>query len=158
MGLTSNITAILNFIAILCSIPILASGIWLAQQPDNGCIHLFRWPVLVLGLLILLVSLAGFVGAYRHKETLLALYLCCMAILIALLLVLLVFAFIVTRSDGSYAVPGSGFKEYRLNGYSGWLRSQQLRGCFMISLSFLFVLMFDSQGVVNLQQSVATHL
>ncbi|GMJ07355.1 tetraspanin2 [Hibiscus trionum] len=123
MGVANNVTAVLNFIAIICSIPIIAAGIWLAQQPDNGCIHLFRWPVLLLGLLILLVSLAGFVGAFRHKETLLAFYLCCMAILIGLLLILLVFAFIVTRSDGSYAVPGISFKEYRLDGYSGWLRN-----------------------------------
>ncbi|GMI81292.1 tetraspanin2 [Hibiscus trionum] len=46
------------------------------------------------------------------------------AILIALFLVLLVFAFIVTRPDGSYDVPGRGYKEYRLDGYSSWLRNR----------------------------------
>ncbi|KAK6248675.1 hypothetical protein QUC31_020240 [Theobroma cacao] len=123
MGVANNITAVLNFVALLCSIPIIAAGIWLASKPDNNCIHLFRWPVVLLGFLILLVSLAGFVGAYWYKETLLAFYLCCMAILIGLLLILLVFAFIVTRPDGSYDVPGRGYKEYRLDGYSSWLRN-----------------------------------
>ncbi|XP_031258971.1 tetraspanin-2-like [Pistacia vera] len=122
MGVANNITAVLNFIAFLCSIPIIASGIWLASKPDNECIHLFRWPVVILGFLILFVSLCGFVGAYWYKETLLAFYLCCMAILIALLLILLVFAFVVTRPDGSYAVPGRGYREYRLDGFSRWLR------------------------------------
>ncbi|GMI94875.1 tetraspanin2 [Hibiscus trionum] len=121
MGVSNNITAVLNMVALLCSIPIIAAGIWLAQKPDNGCVHLFRWPVVILGFLVLVFSLIGFVGAYRYKETLLAFYLCCMAILIALLLVLLVFAFVVTRPDGSYYVAGRGYKEYRLDGYSSWL-------------------------------------
>lgn len=122
MGVSNNITAVLNFIALLCSIPIIASGIWLASKPDNECIRLFRWPVVLLGVLVLLVSLCGFIGAYWYKETLLAFYLCVMAILIVLLLVVLVFAFVVTRPDGSYYVPGRGYKEYRLDKFSSWLR------------------------------------
>ncbi|KAM7256104.1 hypothetical protein ACFE04_011845 [Oxalis oulophora] len=45
-----------------------------------------------------------------------------MAILIALLLILLVFAFVVSKPDGSYYVPGRGFKEYRLQGFSNWMK------------------------------------
>ncbi|WZZ18663.1 hypothetical protein YC2023_111752 [Brassica napus] len=122
MALANNLTAILNLLALLCSIPITASGIWLASKPDNECVNLLRWPVVVLGVLILLVSACGFIGAYQYKETLLAVYLCCMAILIGLLLVVLIFAFVVTRPDGSHQVPGRGYKEYRLEGFSNWLR------------------------------------
>ncbi|CAH8339939.1 unnamed protein product [Eruca vesicaria subsp. sativa] len=122
MALANNLTAILNLLALLCSIPITVSGIWLASKPDNECVNLLRWPVVVLGVLILVVSACGFIGAYHHKETLLAVYLCCMAILIGLLLVVLIFAFVVTRPDGSYQVPGRGYKEYRLEGFSNWLR------------------------------------
>ncbi|RID52622.1 hypothetical protein BRARA_G00074 [Brassica rapa] len=122
MALANNLTAILNLLALLCSIPITASGIWLASKPDNECVNLLRWPVVVLGVLILVVSACGFIGAYQYKETLLAVYLCCMAILIGLLLVVLIFAFVVTRPDGSYQVPGRGYKEYRLEGFSNWLR------------------------------------
>ncbi|KAL2321384.1 hypothetical protein Fmac_030353 [Flemingia macrophylla] len=123
MGVSNNITAVLNFTALLASIPIIGAGVWLASKQDNECIHNFRWHVLVLGLLVLLVSLAGFVGAYWNKQGLLAFYLCCMAILIALLLFLLAFAFIVTRPDGTYHVPGRGFKESMLYGFSPWLRN-----------------------------------
>ncbi|KAL8136564.1 hypothetical protein V2J09_002565 [Rumex salicifolius] len=122
MGLSNNLTAALNFIALICSIPIIASGLWLSSQADNECVHLFRWPVVILGFLVFVVSVIGFMGAYMYKESLLALYLCCMAILIALLITLLVFALVVSRPDGSYEVPGAGFREYRLNGFSSWLK------------------------------------
>ncbi|KAK6126801.1 hypothetical protein DH2020_039449 [Rehmannia glutinosa] len=124
MALSNNITAILNFIALMCSIPIIAAGIWLASKPDNECIHWLRWPLVFLGIAFLLVSLTGFVGAYWKKEGLLGVYLVCMFILIVLLLVLLVLAFVVTRPNGAYSVPGMGFREYRLGGFSSWLRDR----------------------------------
>ncbi|KAK8970186.1 Tetraspanin-2 [Platanthera guangdongensis] len=98
MGLSNNIITVLNFIALLCSIPIIASGIWLSSKPDSECVRLIRWPVIILGVLILLVSLAGFAGAYWKHQCLLASFLLLMAILIVLLLALLVFAFVVTQS------------------------------------------------------------
>ncbi|XP_075474298.1 tetraspanin-2-like [Primulina tabacum] len=122
MALSNNITAILNFVALMCSIPIMASGIWLASKTDNECIHWLRWPLIFIGIAFLLVSLTGFVGAYWKKEGLLGVYLVCMAILIVGLLVLIVLAFIVTRPDGAYSVPGVEFREYRLEGFSSWLR------------------------------------
>jgi hypothetical protein len=122
MGVSNKVTAILNFVAFLAAIPIIASGIWLANKADNECTRYFRWPVVILGVLILLVALAGFVGAYWNRQGLLAFYLCCMAILIGLLLILLVFAFIVTRPNGAYSVPGRAYNEYRLDGFSEWLR------------------------------------
>ncbi|KAK4391785.1 Tetraspanin-2 [Sesamum angolense] len=82
MAVSNNITAILNFVALMCSIPIISAGIWLASKPDNECIHWLRWPLVFL----------------------------------VLLLVLLVLAFVVTRPDGSYPVPGMGFREYRAGG------------------------------------------
>ncbi|PNX80946.1 protein TORNADO 2-like [Trifolium pratense] len=124
MGVSNNITAVLNFIAILASIPIISSGIWLASKPDNECITNFRWPIVIIGILVLLVALTGFVGAYWNKQGLLALYLFTMALLIALLLIILVFAFVVTRPDGSYVVPDRGYKEYRLDKFSSWLRNR----------------------------------
>lgn len=123
MAVSNNITAFLNFVALMCSIPIIVAGVWLASKQDNECIRLFRWPVVLVGVLILLVSLAGFVGAFWNRQGLLALYLFAMAALIVLLLSLLIFAFVVTRPDGSYPVYGRGYKEYRLDGFSNWLKT-----------------------------------
>jgi Tetraspanin family len=99
MSLSNNITAILNLVSLLCSIPIIGAGIWLATKPDNQCLNLARWPLIILGLLIVLVSLAGFVGAYWNHQCLLVIYLFAMSALIVLLIIFLVFAFVVTRSD-----------------------------------------------------------
>ncbi|CAI9100552.1 OLC1v1037678C1 [Oldenlandia corymbosa var. corymbosa] len=122
MAVSNNITAFLNFLAFMCSIPIIASGTWLASKADNECIHWLRWPVVFLGIAILLVSLTGFIGAYWRKESLLGVYLVCMAILIVLLLVFIVMAFVFTRPSGAYHVPGREYEEYRLDGFSSWLR------------------------------------
>ncbi|KAE8653422.1 tetraspanin-2 [Cucumis sativus] len=123
MAVSNNITAILNFIIFLSSIPVIAAGIWLASKPDNECIQLLRWPVVVLGGLLLLGSLIGFIGAYCNRPGLLAVYLFFMAVLIILLLIVLIIAFTATRHDGgSHPVAGTRFQEYRLDGYSSWLR------------------------------------
>ncbi|EPS62274.1 hypothetical protein M569_12516 [Genlisea aurea] len=124
MAVSNTITAILNFTAVLCSIAVIGAGIWL----NDECIHRLRWPVILLGLAFLAVSLSGFVGAYWKKETLLAIYLISMFVLIVLLLALLVLAFVVTRPSGAYSVPGVGFEEYRLEGFSSWLRDRVAGG------------------------------
>lgn len=162
MGVSNSITAILNFVAFLAAIPIIASGIWLANKPDSECTHFFRWPVVILGALILLVALAGFVGAYWNRQGLLAFYLCCMAILIGLLLILLVFAFIVTRPDGAYSVPGRAYKEYQLGGFSEWLRDhitnsgnwQKIRTC----LAESDVCPNLNQNYISAEQFFAAHI
>nr|GEX73206.1 tetraspanin-2-like [Tanacetum cinerariifolium] len=97
MAVANNIIATLNFIALLCSIPIITAGIWLASKQDNECIRWIRWPVIILGILFLLLSATGFI-------------------------VVLILAFVVTRPSGAYHVPGRVYEEYRLNGYSKWLR------------------------------------
>ncbi|MCL7047056.1 hypothetical protein MKW94_008909, partial [Papaver nudicaule] len=110
MGISNKVTTILNFISLLCSIPLITSGIWLSKKSDNQCVHLFIWPVVILGVLLLIVSLAGFVGSYWNRQGILAFYLFSMAALIVVY-------------DGSYIVPGIGYKEYRVEGYSSWLRN-----------------------------------
>lgn len=141
MAVSNNITAVLNFVALLCSIPIIVAGVWLASKQDNECVRLLRWPVLLIGVLVLLVSLAGFAGAFWNRQGLLALYLFAMALLIVLLLALLIWAFVVTRPDGSYPVYGRIYREYALQGFSHWLQSYvadphrwaQIRTCLSLS-------------------------
>ncbi|XP_052198633.1 tetraspanin-2-like [Diospyros lotus] len=123
MAVSNNVTSAVNLIALLCSIPIISSGIWLASKPDNECIRWLRWPVLFFGIAVVLVSLAGFVGAHWNRHGLLSLYLFFMAALILLSLILIVLAFVVTRPDGYVPAspPVRPFPEYRLAGFSPWL-------------------------------------
>ncbi|KAI4379534.1 hypothetical protein MLD38_005815 [Melastoma candidum] len=58
MGVSNNVTAVLNLITLLCSVPIISSGVRLSSKPNNECTHHLRWPTVILGTLLLL-GLAG---------------------------------------------------------------------------------------------------
>ncbi|KAJ1259659.1 hypothetical protein BS78_10G172900 [Paspalum vaginatum] len=124
MAVSNNITACINFLVLLCTIPIAATGVWLASRHGGAdCARLARWPVAALGALLLLVALAGFAGACWNRRGLLACYLFAMAALVALLLALLVLAFAAAHASGAYPAPGRAYDDYRLGGYSSWLRA-----------------------------------
>lgn len=162
MAVSNNITAVLNFIALMCSIPIISAGIWLASKQDNQCIRWLRFPVVFIGILFLLVTLAGFVGAYWNKQSLLAFFLFSMAFLIVTLLILLVLAFIVARPSGAYSIPGRGYSDYRLSGFSDWLRNHitnsdnwgDIRAC----LADSHICPKLNQEYVSAEQFFAAHL
>lgn len=142
MAVSNNITACVTLMALICAVPVIASGVWFASAQGEECARLARWPVAILGGLILLAALAGFVGAYWNRRRLLAFYLFAMASLIALLIALLVFAFAVTRGSGAYPVLGRAYDEYHLDGFSMWLRGyvsddparwERIKACLVVS-------------------------
>ena len=123
MAVSNNITACVTFLVLLCTVPIAATGVWLAARRGGaGCARLARWPVAALGALLLLAALAGLVGARRNRRGLLACYLFAVAALVTLLLALLAAAFAAAHGSGAYPVPGRAYQDYRLEGYSPWLR------------------------------------
>lgn len=124
MGLSDSLVGILNFVSIILSIPIIGAGIWLAKQHTTDCYLFLQWPVIILGVFILLVSLAGFVGSCCRVTCLLWLYLVIMFLLIVLLFIFTIFAFFVTNKTAGEIVGNKGYKEYRLGDYSTWLQRQ----------------------------------
>uniref|UniRef100_A0A7N0SVM5 Uncharacterized protein n=1 Tax=Kalanchoe fedtschenkoi TaxID=63787 RepID=A0A7N0SVM5_KALFE len=122
MALSNNVIGGINFVAMLLSIPIIGAGIWLATQPDNACVKLLHWPVIVLGILILVVALAGFIGGFWRISWLLVFYLVAMLILIVLLACLVVFIYMVTNRGSGHVEPSRGYLEYNLDDFSGWMR------------------------------------
>ncbi|KAJ6825156.1 tetraspanin-3 [Iris pallida] len=114
-----------NFITFLISIPILGGGIWLASRANNTeCLKFLQWPVIVIGLSIMVVSLMGFAGACYRQTWLLQLYLFCMFFIVAALLGFVVFAFAVTDRGQGQVVMNRAFLEYQLSDYSGWLKGR----------------------------------
>ncbi|KAL9224607.1 hypothetical protein vseg_000626 [Gypsophila vaccaria] len=124
MGCSNNVLAILNTIVFILSIPILGGGIWLSRHATTVCEHYLQKPVIVLGVFLLLVALAGITGACCRLNWLLWVYLLVMFILILLLTAFTVFAFVVTNKGAGQAVSGRGYKEYRVADYSNWLRNR----------------------------------
>lgn len=124
MGVSNHLLSILNFITALLSIPILGAGIWLATKHSSDCVRFLQWPVIAIGLFILLVSLAGLLGSCCRVTWLLWVYLVVMFLLIVLLFCFTVFAFVVTNKGAGEAVTNAHFKEYHLGDYSWWLQKQ----------------------------------
>lgn len=122
MALSNNVIGAINFVAMLLSIPIIGAGIWLATEPDNSCVKILQWPVIILGILFLVVGIAGFVGAFWRIPWLLISYLIAMLVLIVLLAALVVFIYMVTIKGSGHLEPSRSYLEYHLDDYSGWLR------------------------------------
>lgn len=122
--LSNNLVGILNFVTFLLSIPILGAGIWLSKQGDSICEKFLEKPVIVLGVFLMVVSLAGLVGACCRVSWLLWFYLLVMFLLIVLLFAFTIFAFVVTNKGAGNAISGKGYKEYKLGDYSNWLQKR----------------------------------
>jgi hypothetical protein len=122
--ISNNLVGILNFVTFLLSIPILGGGIWLARQSSTECEKFLQGPVIALGVFLMIVSLAGLVGACFRVSWLLWFYLLVMFVLIVLLFCFTIFAFAVTNKGAGEVVSNKGYKEYRLGDYSHWLQKR----------------------------------
>uniref|UniRef100_B3TLS7 Senescence-associated protein n=1 Tax=Elaeis guineensis var. tenera TaxID=51953 RepID=B3TLS7_ELAGV len=121
---SNNLIGILNFLTFLLSIPIVGGGIWLATRGSTDCEKFLQGPVIAVGVFLMVVSLAGLVGACCRVTWLLWVYLFVMFLLIVLLFCFTVFAFVVTNKGAGEVVSNRGYKEYRLGDYSNWLQKR----------------------------------
>ncbi|KAL0792981.1 hypothetical protein Bca101_064358 [Brassica carinata] len=124
MSLNNNVICCINIIAVLLSIPIIGAGIWLTTGTVNSCVMLLQWPVIILGILILLVALAGFIGRFWRITWLLVAYLIAMLALIVLLGVQKKNIYMVTLRGSGRTQPSRAYLEYSLEDFSGFLRQR----------------------------------
>ncbi|GAB2286794.1 Tetraspanin-6 [Dionaea muscipula] len=120
---SNTVIGFLNLSTILLSIPIIGAGLWMARS-STSCESFLQTPLMAVGFVVLIISLAGFIGACFHVAWALWFYLVVMLFLIAALLGITIFGFVVTSQGGGVAVPGRMYKEYHLGDYSPWLRSR----------------------------------
>ncbi|KAI4311576.1 hypothetical protein MLD38_036463 [Melastoma candidum] len=137
MALSHNVIGAINFFAVILSIPIIGAGIWLMTQSDNSCVKILQWPLIILGVLILVVSLAGFIGGICRIQWLLVSYLVAMLGLIVILSCLVGLIFTVTSRGHGHPEPYRAYLEYSLEDFSGWMvrrvrspiKWDRIRGC-----------------------------
>ncbi|CAI8608616.1 unnamed protein product [Vicia faba] len=122
MALSNNVIGIINFIAVLLSIPIIGAGIWLTTLQAESCVKILQWPVIILGILIFIVAMVGLVGAFWRIPMLLIFYLIAMIVLIVLLVSLVIFVYFVTLRGHGNIEPNRSYLEYRVDDFSIWLR------------------------------------
>lgn len=122
---SNTLIGVVNFITFLVSIPILGGGIWLASRANStDCIRFLQWPIIIIALTIMLISLAGFAGACYRQTWLLRVYLFAMFFVIVALLFFIVFAYAVTDRGQGEVVMNRAFLEYQLQDYSGLLKDR----------------------------------
>ncbi|KAH9292072.1 hypothetical protein KI387_042741 [Taxus chinensis] len=122
--MSNSLVGVVNFVVFLLSIPILGSGIWLATRHGTYCEKFLQGPVTIIGVFIMAVSLAGFIGACFRVSWLLWIYLFVMFLLIILLFCFTAFAFVVTNKGAGQLASGKVFKENHLGYYSLWLQKR----------------------------------
>ncbi|KAL5231930.1 hypothetical protein ABZP36_030706 [Zizania latifolia] len=121
----TSFLGIVNFVTFLISIPILGGGIWLASRANStDCIRFLQWPIIAIGLAVMVVSLMGFAGACYRQTWLLRVYLFAMFFIVVALLFFIVFAFAVTDRGDGQIVMNRRFLEYQLSDYNGWLKDR----------------------------------
>ncbi|XP_038902578.1 tetraspanin-3-like [Benincasa hispida] len=125
MRTSNHLIGLLNFLTFVLSIPILAGGIWLSSKANSTeCLRFLQWPLIIIGVAIMVVSLAGFAGACYRNTFLMWLYLFVMFFVIVALIVFIVFAYAVTDKGSGRTVPSRAYLDYYLQDYSGWLKDR----------------------------------
>lgn len=125
MRASNHLIGLLNFTTFLLSVPILGGGIWLSSRANNtDCLKFLQWPLIVIGVSIMVVSLAGFAGACYRNTFLMYLYLWTMFLIIATLIGFIIFAYAVTDKGSGRAVLNRVYPDYYLEDYDGWLEER----------------------------------
>jgi hypothetical protein len=120
---SNGLLGLLNACVLVLAVVTLGGGVWLHHRASTtDCERFLERPVIALGALLLVFSLAGLAGSLCRSSCLLWFYLLAIFLLIVLLFAFTVFAFVVTNRGAGWAVSGRGYEEYRLGDYSTWLQ------------------------------------
>ncbi|KAF5194000.1 30S ribosomal protein S1 [Thalictrum thalictroides] len=90
-GTSNFVIRWINFLTMLLALVVIGFGLWMGIHHD-GCRKSLTLPVIGLGAFILLVSLIGFLGAYKNISILLWIYLVMLCLILVAILVFTVLA------------------------------------------------------------------
>lgn len=120
-----QLIGVINFMSFLLSLPILVGGIWLSTRSINTeCVKFLQWPLIIIGLCIMVTSITGLTGSCYRNNFLMVLYLIVMFFIIFVILSFIIFAYVVTEKGSGREVQNRAYLEYYLEDYSGWLEER----------------------------------
>ncbi|XVF22791.1 hypothetical protein REPUB_Repub12eG0201400 [Reevesia pubescens] len=122
LHLSNKLLGVINLVTFLLTIPILVAGIWLSKSGVSECGLTADTILISVGVLIMIMSLAGFIGSCYQVRWLLWAYLIVILILILGGLVSTGVTFASTDKGYGETLPGKGYKEYKLGNYNKWLQ------------------------------------
>ncbi|KAJ3699279.1 hypothetical protein LUZ61_002984 [Rhynchospora tenuis] len=122
--ISNGLIGFLNILILLFSFVVIGVGAYFSLQSNSDCEKFLQWPVIIIGLFLLVVSLFGILGSCCRVSFFLWIYLFAMFLLILAMLISTVFVFIVTNKGVGDVISGRGYKEYRLGDYSSWLQKE----------------------------------
>ncbi|KAG9142140.1 hypothetical protein Leryth_007589 [Lithospermum erythrorhizon] len=118
---SNTVLGFLNLVSLLASIPVIGAGLWMGRS-NTTCESFLRTPLLVVGFVILIISLVGFLGACFQVSRLLWVYLLVMLLIVVALMSITLFGYVITSQGSGVDLVGRIYKEYHIDKYSPWLR------------------------------------
>ncbi|KAH7298162.1 hypothetical protein KP509_25G029800 [Ceratopteris richardii] len=112
-------------LTIIIAIPLVVLGGWLLLvKYHETCFHFLEYPFIVIGTGLCIASAVGIVGAKKKERRLIGIYMISVFVLTVLLCSFFLFTGFVIQDGSPFSVKNATYREYRLQTYSLWFRSQ----------------------------------
>ncbi|KAH0459576.1 hypothetical protein IEQ34_012390 [Dendrobium chrysotoxum] len=122
--ISNSVIGFLNVLTLFISFPIIGTGLWLRSHAASVCEQFLLWPIIIIGLFLMVVALLGLFGSCCNVSCFLWIYLSVMFLMIVGLFCFTIFAIVVTNKGVGEAISGRGYKEYKLADYTVWLQNR----------------------------------
>ncbi|KAK6128109.1 hypothetical protein DH2020_038140 [Rehmannia glutinosa] len=120
---SNGILTIINLLTLVVSFCAIGLALWYYLKIGSPCERDLRMPLLVIGGALLLVSMAGLMGACCRVSFFMWLYLITLFVMIVGLIAFTAFAIVVTNKGIGKALSENGVGNGKLGDYSWWLQN-----------------------------------
>ncbi|KAJ7978810.1 Tetraspanin family protein [Quillaja saponaria] len=127
--ISNTVVGILNLLSLLVGLAAIGYSLYIHLDIGGNatdCQRVIKFPLLIGGGAIFIVSLLGLFGSFCGKNAALYVYLFLMFVLIIGLVAFTVFVLLVTNRNVGKKVSEKGIKEYKIGDFSHWLQKYVL--------------------------------